>query len=50
MYGFTRECFGGGLRWIPFIKTKRGIKLNCLVILVPKVDWLALADERKAKN
>lgn len=44
---FEREVLGAGTPWTPAIQKKLTKKLKRQVILPPKVDWLALADESK---
>ena len=46
---FERECLGSGTPWTPAIKRKLSAQLKRQVILPPKVDWLALADEASKK-
>ncbi|MCM1128940.1 MAG: hypothetical protein NC211_03555 [Alistipes senegalensis] len=46
---FEKECLGDGTPWTPAIQKKLTLKLKRQVILPPKVDWLALADETRKK-
>ena len=47
---FEREVLGANTPWTPHIRKLLFAKLGRQVILPPKVDWLALADEMKAKK
>ena len=47
---FEREVLGAGTPWTPHIRKMIFAKLGRQVILPPKVDWLALADEVKGKK
>lgn len=42
---FVKEVFGAGTPWTPAIKSKLTRQLKRQVILPPKVDWLALAQQ-----
>lgn len=44
---FEKECLGGSMPWTPAIQKKLTAELGRRVILPPKVDWLALADQTK---
>lgn len=44
---FEKECLGGSMPWTPSIQKKLTLELQRRVILPPKVDWLALADQTK---
>jgi hypothetical protein len=44
---FEREVLGASTPWTPHIRKMFFAKLGRQVILPPKVDWLALADEMK---
>ena len=44
---FEREVLAGGTPWTPAIKRKLTQRLKRQVILPPKVDWLALAEQVK---
>lgn len=44
---FEKECLGGSMPWTPSIQKKLTMELQRRVILPPKVDWLALADQTK---
>lgn len=44
---FEKECLGGSMPWTPSIQKKLTLELQRRVILPPKVDWLALADQAK---
>nr|DAN96674.1 MAG TPA: repressor domain protein [Caudoviricetes sp.] len=47
---FEREVLGASTPWTPHIRKLFFAKLGRQVILPPKVDWLALADEMKARK
>jgi prophage antirepressor-like protein len=47
---FEREVLGASTPWTPHIRKMFFAKLGRQVILPPKVDWLALADEMKARK
>ena len=47
---FEKEVLSGGMPWTPAIKSKLTQRLKRQVILPPKVDWLALAEEVKKKR
>lgn len=47
---FEREVLGANTPWTPHIRKMFFAKLGRQVIIPPKVDWLALADEMKAKK
>lgn len=47
---FEREVLGAGTPWTPAIQKKLTCQMKRQVILPPKVDWLALADEVKHIN
>lgn len=42
---FEKEVLGAGMPWTPTIKSKLSRQLHRQVILPPRVDWLALADQ-----
>ena len=44
---FEKECLGGSMPWTPSIQKKLTAELGRRVILPPKVDWLALAEQTK---
>lgn len=47
---FEREVLGASTPWTPHIRKMFFAKLGRQVILPPKVDWLALADEMKVRK
>ena len=47
---FEKEVLSGGMPWTPAIKRKLTQRLKRQVILPPKVDWLALAEQVKKKR
>lgn len=44
---FEKEVLAGGMPWTPAIKRRLTLQLKRQVILPPKVDWLALAEQVK---